>query len=87
MASTTPQKAFEARAKAEAAEYSTYQAVAPIYHDGVVAYQPGHAVPVSNVEAYGYHNDGLVKKLTGEAAQQAAQTSPFVGDGGQPQPE
>jgi hypothetical protein len=54
------------RAEAEIAEYSTYRAILPIVHDGALAYVPGHAVPVSNVEKYGYHEQGLVEKITGE---------------------
>lgn len=65
----------ELRAEQELAEYSTYRATQPIWHDGVIAYQPGHAVPVSNVEAYGYHEQGLVEKLTGEAKEQAQAAS------------
>jgi hypothetical protein len=60
--------------KAQAVEYGTFVAIAPIDHDGVRAYNPGHAVPKSNVEAYGYDKAGLVAKTTTKAAEKV--TSP-----------
>jgi len=33
-----------------------------IYHEGALAYQPGAAVPVSNVARYAYDKQGLVVK-------------------------
>ena len=73
---SSPKKSFEARAEAEAAEYSTYRAIVPIPHGNTIAYQPGHAVPVSNVEQYGYDKQGLVEKITGEEKTQAEQAVP-----------
>jgi len=73
MAESKALKAFEARAKAEAAEYATFRAKVDIYHDGVVAYRPGHAVPVSNVERYKYDDQGLVERVRGEDRVQAQQ--------------
>jgi hypothetical protein len=67
-----PKKSYESRAEEEAAEYSSFVATSDIYHDGEVAYRPGHAVPVSNVERYKYHDQGLVKQLRGEEKAQAA---------------
>lgn len=67
----TAKKSFENRAEAEAVEYSTFVASSDIYHDGQVAYRPGHAVPVSNVELYKYDEQGLVKRLRGEEKAQA----------------
>ena len=67
---------FEARAEAEAAEYSTFRAKVPIYHEGYVAYRPGHAVPVSNVELYKYDEQGLVERVTGDDKVQAKQAVP-----------
>lgn len=51
------------RAAAEAAEYNTWVAVTDIYFDGLPAYRPGMAVPVSNVALYGYDVQGLVKRV------------------------
>ena len=76
MAADSAQKAFEARAKAEAAEYSTFRAKVPIYHEGYVAYQPGMPVPASNVELYKYDEQGLVERLTGDDRVQAKQAVP-----------
>lgn len=70
------QKAYEARAKAEAAEYSTFRAKVPIWHEGFIAYQPGHPVPVSNVERYHYDEQGLVERVTGDERVQAQQAVP-----------
>lgn len=56
-------------------EYGTYVAVAPITHDGALAYLPGHPVPVGNVEKYGYDKDGLVEKVNTKAAKAATNTS------------
>jgi len=33
-----------------------------IFIDNVLAYAPGHSVPVSNVQKYGYDKDGQVVK-------------------------
>lgn len=63
-----PRKAFESRAEAEMAEYSTFRAVTDIPHGSVVAYRKGQAVPVSNVEKYGYDKQGLVEKVGQEPA-------------------
>ena len=76
MAESKALKAFEARAKAEAAEYSTFRAKVPIYHEGYVAYRPGMAVPVSNVERYAYDEQGLVERVRGEDRVQAKQAVP-----------
>ena len=73
---TSPKKAFEARAEQEAAEYSTWRAVAPIPFGNTIAYQPGHPVPVSNVERYGYDKQGLVEKVSGEEKTQLEQAVP-----------
>ena len=67
-------KAYESRAEQELAEYSTFRAKVDIPYGGVVAYRKGQAVPVSNVEKYGYHEQGLVKQLRGEERTQARQT-------------
>lgn len=82
-------KAHETRAEQELAEYGTYRAVAPIIPPGydTVGFLPGHIVPVSHVEAYGYLDQGLVEKLTGDEKTQAQQTSPFVADGSADTPE
>jgi len=46
---------------AEIAEWNTYRAVSPIFHDGIRAYNEGDPVPVSNVVLHGYDKDGLVE--------------------------
>ena len=78
MAASTPEKAFQARAKAEAAEYSTWRAKYPIPHGNTIAYQPGHVVPVSNVEKYKYDEQGLVEKVSGEEKTQLEQAAPAI---------
>jgi hypothetical protein len=45
------------------AEWGVWTAVAPIFVDGVRAFNPGDQVPVANVKAHGYDKDGLVKKV------------------------
>jgi hypothetical protein len=75
MVSKSPE---QIRAEQEIAEYSTYRAIAPIVHDGALAYVPGHAVPVSNVQQYGYDELGLVEKIKGDeksAAEDRAKAS------------
>lgn len=74
----TPSKSAKSRAEQEAAEYSTWRAVAPIPHGNTIAYQPGHVVPVSNVEQYGYDKQGLVERIKGEESEQAAQAVPSL---------
>ena len=71
--STSP-KSAKSRAELEAEEYSTFRAVVAIPHGNAIAYQPGHVVPVSNVEQYGYDKQGLVEKISGEEKTQAAQS-------------
>lgn len=63
---TEPTLAWQQRAQQEQLEYSTYRAKYPIPHDGVIAYQPGHAVPISNVKKHGYDRDGLVERVDGQ---------------------
>lgn len=76
MAAAPASKSAKSRAEQEAAEYSTWRAIAPIPHGNTIAYQPGHAVPVSNVEQYGYDKQGLVERVKGEEAVQAEQAAP-----------
>lgn len=54
-----------------------YVAVVPIVHNGVRAYNVGYPVPVSNVEKYGYLEQGLVRAI-GEPAPPAASTTPIL---------
>jgi len=49
---------------ARAVEYGTYVATQTIYYNGVGAYNVGYPVPVSNVEKYGYLEQGLVRELS-----------------------
>jgi len=51
-------------AAAQAVEYGTYVAVAVITVDGVRAFNVGDSVPISNVEAHGYLDAGLVRPTT-----------------------
>jgi hypothetical protein len=48
-----------------------------IYHDGVLAYTEGHAVPKSNAEKYKYEDQGLVSKVK-KADQAASQPGEVV---------
>lgn len=63
---------FEA---AQAVEYGTYVATAVITYNGARAYNPGDAVPVSNVELHGYVAAGLVRKV-GDPAPEPPATVP-----------
>lgn len=65
MTSPNEEMAYEQRYRQEREEYGTWVAVSPITYDGVVVYQPGHAVPKSNVERHGYDADGLVERVDG----------------------
>lgn len=49
-------------ASEQAVEYGTWTAKQPITHLGVLAYNIGDPVPVSNVALYGYDRDGLVER-------------------------
>jgi hypothetical protein len=64
------------RAEQEAAEYSTWRAVAPIPYGNAIAFMPGHPVPVSHVETYKYDEQGLVERVRGEDRQQAVAATP-----------
>lgn len=59
-----PENDEEAKAflAAQAEEYGQYVATQVITHDGVRAYNPGDAVPASNVKRHGYLKQGLVEK-------------------------
>ncbi|GAC1610339.1 MAG: hypothetical protein NVS3B26_16560 [Mycobacteriales bacterium] len=65
---TQPATTVEQLIAAQQKEYSQFVAVQAITHDGALAYLPGHAVPASNVAAYGYEADGLVAKVGTKAA-------------------
>ncbi len=45
------------------AEYSTFKALLPIFHDGARAYNPGDPVPTSNVELHGYEVGVQVERV------------------------
>jgi hypothetical protein len=62
--STLSKEAAEFRA-AQEKEWTQFVATAQIFHDGVLAYDVGHAVPASNVSTYGYDTQGLVEKRKG----------------------
>jgi hypothetical protein len=66
----------QVRAEEEAAEYSTWRAVAPIPYGNSVAFMPGAPVPVSHVETYKYDEQGLVERVRGEDRQQAVAATP-----------
>lgn len=61
---------------AQEREYGTFVALVAIDHDGVRAYNAGDPVPVSNVEQYGYLDDGLVAKTTTKAAKAVTTDTP-----------
>lgn len=46
-------------------EYSAWVAASDIYHGRALAYVAGDPVPASNVIAYNYDRDGLVKRPEG----------------------
>jgi len=54
---------------AENAQWGKWTANGPIFLDGVLAFAPGHEVPVQHVEKY--HLEGLVR-AAGEPAQDPA---------------
>jgi hypothetical protein len=76
MARKTDEQLAQERASAEAAEYTTWRAVAPIPFGNATAFMPGHPVPVSHVEQYKYDEQGLVERVRGEDRQQAAAAAP-----------
>lgn len=61
-----PLLAWQQRQRQEAIEYGTFRATSPISVGGTVAYQKGHAVPISNVKKFGYDRDGLVERVDGQ---------------------
>ena len=69
MTAETPEQ-YEARI---AEEWGQYVAIAPIFHNGVLAVAPGAPVPASNVEQYHYLESGLVAKTTTKAGKAAIQ--------------
>lgn len=54
--------ALERRAE-QLEEYGQFEAVAPIMFGNALAYDVGHPVPASNVAAYGYEKQHLVKRV------------------------
>lgn len=71
----------EQYAKRQADEYGQFVANVPITHNGALAYAPGHPVPASNVEQYGYLEDGLVRRADEPApSSSAVQATPPQGD-------
>lgn len=48
--------------KEQLAEWGAWKATAPIFVDGVRAFNAGDAVPVSHVKQHGYDKAGLVEK-------------------------
>lgn len=67
-------------AAAQAVEYGTYKAAVAIFHNGVLAYNVGDAVPVSNAEAYGYVESGLVIESGDDPIPTLASPPPPAGD-------
>jgi hypothetical protein len=63
-------------AAAQEAEYATYVATEPILVDGARAYNPGDAVPASNVEKHGYVQLGVVRKADDPAPDLTAPQPP-----------
>ena len=63
-------------AAAQEAEYATYVATEPILVDGARAYNPGDAVPASNVEKHGYLQLGVVRKTSDPAPDLTAPEPP-----------
>lgn len=62
------------RREEQAKEYGQFVANTKIYHNGSLAYLPGHPVPVSNVKKYAYDKQGLVDRVG------ASQASPKEGN-------
>jgi hypothetical protein len=62
--------------KEQAAEYGEFVAVEQIFYDGALAFNPGDAVPKSNVERHGYLDDQLVARRTTKAAQAVTKSEP-----------
>jgi hypothetical protein len=76
MARKTDEQLAQERTAAEAGEYTTWRAVAPIPFGNAIAFMPGQPVPVSHVEQYKYDEQGLVERVRGEDKQQAAAAVP-----------
>jgi hypothetical protein len=47
----------------QAVEWGTYIAARPLFIGGVLAFNPGDAVPVSHVERFGWEQNGLVSRI------------------------
>lgn len=62
----------QARREAQRAEYSQWVAVKRIYHNGALAYTPGHPVPASNVKRHGYDKRGLVEQRNKKGSSDAS---------------
>ena len=73
---TTPDPLADGRAlrEAQAVEYGAWVAIEQIYVGGALAYNPGDAVPTSNVKAHGYDKLNVVAKSTSKAAAAATPT-------------
>jgi hypothetical protein len=63
--------------KAQAVEYGTYVCVSPIFVGGARAFNPGHPVPVSHVDANpDWLSDGLVEKVAVDSSAPARPAAP-----------
>jgi hypothetical protein len=57
------------RVEEQATEYGTYVASQQIFFNGVIAYNIGDPVPVSNVKKHKYDEQGLVETIKSKAGQ------------------
>jgi hypothetical protein len=57
------------RAEEQSAEYGVYVAGEQILFNGVIAYNAGDPVPISNVKRHKYDEQGLVLKINSKAGQ------------------
>ncbi|GAC1374658.1 MAG: hypothetical protein NVSMB4_02330 [Acidimicrobiales bacterium] len=68
----------------QADEYGTYVACEDIFFDGARAYNVGHPVPKSNVEAHGYLELGWVRKVGDPEPAAPAEPAPTPAPQGAP---
>lgn len=66
---------------AQAKEYGQYVATQDITVGNALAYIEGQAVPVSNVQAFGYLEQGLVRAVADVAADEQQQAHAASGGG------
>ena len=66
---------WQVYAEAQAEEWGQFVAKVKIYYDGVLAYDVGYPVPVSNVEKFDYEEQGLVERVAPSRTSRSAKAA------------